>query len=490
MTDLSEYPKELTKGRDSLEMVFTMLLLKELDLIGDYEKLNENGDETLKTADGIFYFDLGRQIYRKGYRAFDSVTVYSYLEESSVLKKAFDEKGGWKSVEEMMSLVKEENLDATYDGIIKSNFLMSLYDKGFNVVKELDRFKHMTYQQVYDYYDYILNNVGIKANPNLEIETLSLTDDFIKEMNEGEAVGVSYAKNCPILNSWTMGLPLGELYMIGAHSGKGKTSFVFENMILAPTENGHKCVVISNEQRSRDFRHLLLIHILTSDLNYYGLARKDLKRGRFTPEQMEMIKKAEQISVEKYGTIRFIKMFDNSIERVRQVIKKLSKIGYQVFMFDTMKSDDEIDEAMWQQLLIHSRKLFQTASKENISIVCTYQLALYTLNRRWLDASCLSNAKQIKEVFSEMIYMRDVWQDEMKDEQYDIKPYIYAKDDSGKTTDIKIPIDLDDTKHYMVVFLDKTRNDEDGRQVVYEFDGKYNKWIEKGRCKVFHSRDI
>ena len=81
-------------------------------------------------------------------------------------------------------------------------------------------------------------------------------------------------------------------------------------------------------------------------------------------------------------------------------------------MFDTMKSEDEIDEAMWQQLLIHSRKLFQITSRENISLICTYQLALHTLNKRYLDASCLSNAKQIKEVFSEMVYARPLWDDE------------------------------------------------------------------------------
>ena len=42
------------------------------------------------------------------------------------------------------------------------NTLMTLYDKGFNVLPNIDRFAKMTNQEVYDYYDYILNSVSIK----------------------------------------------------------------------------------------------------------------------------------------------------------------------------------------------------------------------------------------------------------------------------------------------------------------------------------------
>jgi len=274
--------------------------------------------------------------------------------------------------------------------------------------------------------------------------------------------------------------------MVGGQSGVGKSSFVFGNMIIPMTEEGKKCAVISNEQRSKDFKYLLLVHILTQELDYWGLTRKKIKQGKFNEEQWEMLKKAKQISREKYADIKFIKLFDNNMNRVKQVIKKLSKVGYQVFMFDTMKSDDEIDEAMWQQLLIHSRKLFQIASKENIALICTYQLALHTLNRRYLDASCLSNAKQIKEVFSEMVYAREIWQDEMKDERYDVKPYQLVKDDSGKYTNAKKPIDLDADKKYMIIFLDKTRNDEDKKQILYSFNGRFNLWKEIGFCSVIN----
>ena len=151
-----------------------------------------------------------------------------------------------------------------------------------------------------------------------------------------------------------------------------------------------------------------------------------------------------------------------------------------------MKSDDSLDEKMFLQLLINSRKVFQLASKENIAIIPTYQLALYTVNQRYLDASCLANGKQIKEVFSEMIYMRQLWQDEYTGEKYDCKAYQLQKNEDGKYTKVKRMIELDKDKKYIVAFLDKTRNDEDKQQVLYEVNGRFNSWKEIGYCNILN----
>ena len=481
-----EYPEDLIKGRESAEATFIFFLWKQPELYDDFARVNTQEDETLKTEDGIFYFSLGREMFNQGFKSFDNVTIYTFLENKPTVKKHFDELGGYPTVSELCSLVNVENIDAYYDKIAKMNTLMTLYDKGFNVIPNMDRFAKMTNQEVYDYYDYILNSVSIKNTHDIDIETLEIDDKFLSECDDGSAQGISYGKNCPILNYLTLGTPLGDMYMFAGHSGVGKTSFVFENMIIPMTDDGVKCAVISNEQRSKDFKQLLLVHILTNDLDYWGLTRKKLKMGKFTDEQWEYLRKAKQISREKYSNIQFIKMFDNDMNKVKRIIKKLAKLGYQTIMFDTMKSEDEIDEAMWQQLLIHSRKLFQITSRENISLICTYQLALHTLNKRYLDASCLSNAKQIKEVFSEMVYCRPLWDDEFPGEKFDVKPYQLKKDSSGKYSNVRESVQLDRDKKYIIAFLDKTRNDDDKIQVLYEFNGRYNRWREKGYCSVFN----
>lgn len=486
--ELKDYPKELTDGRDAAEGSFIACLWKQPDLYGDFQRININDDKTLKTEDGVFYFNLGRQMYNQGFRSFDNVTIYTFIRDKPTIRKHFDALGGYATIRELCSLVNPDNADAYYDKVAKMNTLMTLHDKGFNVLKNIEKLSKMTNQEVYDYYEYILNSVSIKNTHDINIESLEIDENFLQECNDGSVQGLSYASHCPILNYLTLGLPLGELYMFGGFSGVGKTSFCFENFILPLTENGVKCAVISNEQRSKDFKMLLIIHILTSELKYFGLTRKKLKLGKFTEEQMAMLHKAKEISQKKYSNIQFAKLFDNDMSKVKRIIKKMAKLGYQAILFDTMKSEDEIDEAMWQQLLIHSRKLFQLASRENISLICTYQLALHTLNKRYLDASCLSNAKQIKEVFSEMVYARPLWEDEYSDCKFDVKPYQMKRGENGKYSNIKSYIKLDPDKKYIVLFLDKTRNDEDKIQILYEFDGLFNRWKEKGFAKVFHDR--
>lgn len=484
--DLEKCLKKINENRDQIEAPFVFCFWKDPDLYDDYKFVNEKKDDTLKSEDAQFYFNLGKALYNAGFRKFDNITVYGFLQNKPEVKETFDNYGGYREVENLKQLVNVENVDAYFDKIAKLNTLNSLCKLTFDSFEDVSKFDKMSSQQVYDYFEYKLSDISIESTHDVEEESLVIDDEFIEECNTGDAVGISYAKNCPIMNYLTLGVPLGEMFMIAGHSGVGKSSFVFENMVLPMAEEGVKVAIVSNEMRSKDYKIMLLSHILTKELNYWGLTRKQIKMGHFTNEQREMLNKAKKISQEKYSSLGFIKLFDNDVGKVLKYIKKKSKRGYQIFVWDTMKSDDSLDEKMFLQLLINSRKVFQLASKENIAIIPTYQLALYTVNQRYLDASCLANGKQIKEVFSEMIYMRQLWQDEYTGEKYDCKAYQLQKNEDGKYTKVKRMIELDKDKKYIVAFLDKTRNDEDKQQVLYEVNGRFNSWKEIGYCNILN----
>lgn len=486
--DLEKCLASINKDRNKVEAPFVFCLWKDPDLYDDYKFVNEKTDNSIRDEDSLFYFNLGKALYKAGYKNFDNISVHTFLSDKPTIMKKFNEYGGYKEVECLKSLVNVENVDAYFDRIAKINTLDALCRLTFGTFEDTSKFDKMSCQDVYDYFEYKLNDITINSTHEMEEEDLEIDDDFIEECNLGDTVGVSYGKSCPILNYLTLGIPLGDITMVAGHSGVGKTSFAFENFIMCFAESGVKTAIVSNEMRSKDYKNMLLAHILTKDLNYWGLTRKQIKMGHFTEEQMSWIRKAQAVRREKYSNIMFVKLFDNDVSKVLKYINKNSKKGVQVFLWDTMKSDDSMDEKMFLQLLINSRKVFQTCSKNNVAVITTYQLALYTVNQRYLDASCLANGKQIKEVVSEALFLRALWDDEYTGQKFDCKPYRFVRGEDGKLTKIKKIIQLDEDKKYIVVFLDKTRNDEDKQQILYEVNGRFNSWKEIGYCHIVNER--
>ena len=320
--DLEKCLEKINENREQIEAPFVFCFWKDPDLYDDYKFVNDKKDETLKSKDAQFYFNLGKALYDAGFRKFDNITVYGFLQNKPNVKETFEDYGGYREVENLKQLVNVENVDAYFDKIAKLNTLEALCELTFNSFEDISKFDKMSSQQVYDYFEYKLNDISITSTHDVEEESLVIDDEFIEECNTGDAVGISYAKNCPIMNYLTLGVPLGEMFMIAGHSGVGKSSFVFENMVLPMTEEGVKVAIVSNEMRSKDYKIMLLAHILTKELNYWGLTRKQIKMGHFTNEQREMLNKAKKISQEKYSSLGFIKLFDNDIGKVLKYIKK------------------------------------------------------------------------------------------------------------------------------------------------------------------------
>lgn len=480
--------KRIDKDREKVEGCFVFCLWSDPDLYADYIGLNEGTDETLKNNDAKFYYIFGRELYKSGYRNFDHITIDTYLSgKKESLRKRFEEYGGYQTVAELKAKVNANNVEGYFDQIVKMNTLAKLYKSYKEAFDNVEKFDSYSAEDVYNRFEYINNDISISAGNNERIEDLTIDDEFVAHLDRGEEVGFSYAKYATRLNYITLGAAPSSLYLIGAFSGSGKTSFVFEVMLMGMHESGTNVAIISNEMLIETYKMLLIEHVLMRDLDYWGLTRKKLKQGRFTDEQKEVLSKAQKIIKEKYSNIKFVKMFDNNINKILKYMRKLRSQGTQVVFYDTFKSDDDAtDGNLWQSLMLDARKLFQCCSKLGICCITTYQLALHTENQRYLSAGCLSNSKQIKEVYETMVYMRPVWQDEYPGERYDIHPYRLNKDNPK----IKEEIALDPEKKYMLFFVDKTRADEDKQIVLFEWNPRFNKWTELGYAKVVNDHRL
>jgi hypothetical protein len=249
---------------------------------------------------------------------------------------------------------------------------------------------------------------------------------------------------------------------------------------------GEKLCITANEQRKIAWQILIMIYTLVHHFKYYNLTRKKLKGGQFTDEDRKMIRLAkEYINTNYKHNIKFVKTFDYNVRDIVREQKRLHlNHGYSAFLYDTFKAMDASDMGAARGSMVEdSKALFQFASKYNVPQIITAQLATYLEKTSWLTSQCLASSKQTKEVCSEIFLMRKVVNElELdKESKHYIKPYRIKKD-NGKWKKDFFEIDHTLGGQFRVVFVDKTRNDEDSVAILYKYDGHINVWHELGYC--------
>ena len=471
------YRDDLDKQLIKANGLLSGLCLKNLDTLTDY-----NINFKLLSEESKFYIGICNQLLKLGYEVVDEVGFTSVVENFG-LKDTYEKYGGWQTVKNLKSIVDERNADSICDTFNKWNLVKLYNEKGIlDLEKHYKKVEKMNSSQVADYIEYQINDIDININTDLVVENLNFTDQEIQDILDGVDMGIQFGKHSPILNNLMLGLPLSDMTMFASYSGGGKSSYIMNNIAIPVAEQGIKVCIVSNEMKAKAYKLLLQTYVLTERLDYWKLTRKKFKAGQWTDEDKQMVEKARKIIKEEYAPyISFVKMYDYDMAKVSRIAKKEAKRGMKLLVYDTMKYSGDGDNT-WMSLIEDSKQLFQITSKLDIATVVSFQLSPATKNKiRILDETCLANAKQVKEVFSEMVGFRDLWSDEWAGEDCDIKPYKLVKGEDGKYK--QEPIILDKTKHYKIFFHFKSRNDQIGTALVYENQGYVNKWKEIGYCR-------
>jgi replicative DNA helicase len=501
-----KYPKELLDGRMGAEGNCVFSFWKDPNLYKEYKEITT---DNFLSEDARFYFSLGKQM-SKLYKVFDEVSVLSYLNDNEVLFSGFNERGGYDVVYNTMDMLNTNNVEQYVDILNRENILLKLHEDGFNLLKEIiinDKpiipvklLRKMSAAETLQFFESRISNIGIRVKSNdMEISDLGIEDDFEEQLESGMLMGIpfdigGYSEKdnkeiwaSPILSNISMGVNKGELTLVGGFSGTGKTSMSFSNFVMPMVFRGEKVVITANEQRKVAWQILLIIYTLVNHFKYYKLTRKKIKGGQFTDEDRQMIKLAKEFINKNYKhNIKFIKTFDYNVRDIVREQKRLHlNHGYTAFLYDTFKAEDSSDMGAARGSMVEdSKALFQFASKYNVPQIITAQLATYLEKTSWVSSQCLASSKQTKEVCSEIFLMRKcVNEIELdKTSKYYINPYRLKKDSSGKWK--KEPFEIDHTLggQFRIVFVDKTRNDEDSKAVLYKYDGHINVWHELGFC--------
>lgn len=501
-----KYPEEILEGRLTIEGNVVSSLFKDILLLDEYD-LNK---KMFITKDGRFYFELLNHLREKGINVVDEVSILSNCAEQVI--EAFNDRGGFDTVDQMMSTVNMSNWDVYSDQLYRENLLLKLYDAGYNLfddveyndkkIKPIKLFRRMTAEQVVDFYESQLSSFEVgQSSKILEEDEISFDDKWLESLENGDNVGVPFdiagldingePINCfSFLSKQTLGLHPGTLSVLAAFSSTGKSTWII-TLLMAQMYYGKNILIISNEEEKKKFNSKFLCWVLARYNRYYKLTKTKLESGHITHEDKEQIKIARKYWNDNYkGRCHFVSMNCTDMKVVAKKIREyVLKKGVDMVVFDTFKlADDSMSGDRTDLSLVRdSRELFNLARKYNISILATAQLAERFKGNLFLNASHLSGAKAIKEICEILLEMRRIFPEELDPRsKYFIHPF-QRKLVNGKW--IEEEYHADPSASYAVLFPEKNRNGNDstnGEAYLLKFIGSQAVFKEVAYCRPKH----
>lgn len=502
-----KFPEILLEKRLEIEGNVIACIYKDPFLI-DESDLDKN---SFVTKDGRFFFSLAKDLRKKNFNTLDEVTIISNSNDEVI--EAFEQRGGYETIYNMTEIINLNNWDTYLDLLYRENIILRLHSDGFNLLDEIEYnkkkiipiklFRKMNADEVIDFYETLLSNYGTGySNKVIEEEEIDFDDDFLEQCDEGVLNGVPFSnagvdiegndiKCFPLLSSQTMGLLPGTLTMCGGFSSVGKSTW-WVTVLMGLVEQGEKIIIISNEERLVRFKAKFLVWLLARRNKYFKLTKKKLLSGDISPEARVEYRKVQKYWRENYkGKIKFISINDADMNTVKKKIREnVLKFGYSAYLYDTFKIQEGDYSSTRQDLALvrDSRELDKIAKKYNIIGMASVQLSESMRGKLFLDSSCLSNSKQIKEVLEGLFLMRNVYDEELDPKsKYYCHPFrITRVNDKWMEEECE----CDRTAVWRALFVEKTRSgnntSDTGVGYLLRYSGDYAVFREACQARFKH----
>lgn len=484
------YEQELLKSVEKVreyklgcEANIVSIFYKKSELLYDYElTLNDFTENTWKV-----YWQIAYDIVVKEHKpVLDEVTIGLYLEKHDKLKQKYEEYGGYNTIIKAQEYVEVQNIDGYIKDLHKWNVVLRLLANKFPIAERISEFADMPLDQIYAEYDTLLNHIFVNANS--EIKTYSISDgidELIDELDEGITVGLPYY-DMPILTKEVSGDLIGNITLVGALSGIGKSTFVRTTKIPSIIKYNERLVIMINEEGRKKWQRELLVWV-ANNIYKEDLQKYTVRDGKFKPEIKELLIKCGKWIKEKDKNhiITIIPFTKYQTSQAIKIIKKYAGMGVKYFILDTFKADsnNKVSEQTWlamQQAMVDINDVVKPESK-NVHITVTFQLAKTSARQRYYTQDNIGMAKNMIDVASTAIMIRDIFDDEMPDGKNSLKVYRLE----GKNGKSKIPVTLNADKNYQIVFIVKNREGSSNQfQIVIEHDLSRNTIKEVGITHV------
>ena len=439
-------------------------------------------------------YNIGEDIVLSTHKDTDVIlnqtTVEAYLKQHPKLKKEWDAIPAEDPTEMLMSTytkVETQNVEVYLQNIKKYRALKDLALKLRISVTgdELKKFKDQSLETIYSYYEAHLNNIF--TNREMDVSATDLFDGVennIDLWDLGQAMGMPFYKLNNFSNS-IGGIPKGGITLIGGVSNVGKSSFIRTTIIPQLAQEKRKTIIFLNEEDKSKWQREIITWY-ANNINNKDFQKNIIRDGGFkedTKNSLNIINDAIKIARQEMKNIKFIEMPKFSTNIMIKLIKKFASLQYTTFIIDTFKMDNtddaKVDSTTRIQLIQNMTKIYNVCkpSVKNLTMVCTVQLSKASAYQRVLTQDALAESKNMIDVCSTGIFMRNVWDDEK------------CGDEDPTTQNSRYPhwlkvydykdciVRLKKEKKYLLLFPVKTREGDagpDAKVTVCEVDWSRN----------------
>lgn len=455
-------------------------------LLFEYE-LNKN---MFKNPIWKCFFIVAEKIISKGGQSLDQVTVETFLDMdgNEKLKSKYEQYGGYQKISLPMDMVDTSNIQMWVEDLKK-------YSATYDYIKDCtftnddlkDVINALNPNELYDYITAKMNNVFISVDTNVgKPKPINHNiRDMVSECDEGKSIGLPIPSN--ILNSEIKGLQMGQVYGIAGLSGAGKTTTVIELILSTIWDNGESVLMMLNEQDLKKMQQQMLTWIINNKLEpKVKFSSGRWMDGHFTDEEQILISQAIEILESKIedNTILIEELQRYTCKSVCKLIRKYASLGIKYFILDTFKiSSDAKGDNQWGSFMADAVELYDLVKPSvlNVNLILTLQLEKgRAAISRYLNESNIGISKNIKDVFSVLILMRRLYNDEYTGEKNELKTELPIEGTSSSREVV-----LDRKKQYAVLFIDKNRNGTANQyQIVAEQHLGWLTYNEVGICNV------
>ena len=482
--------KQIKEKTINIEANIVSSLWENPQLYLDYDNLNSN---KFKTPIWKFYFSIGEKMAKKSFNKIEESDVDLFLNGKDKLFEAYENFGGFDIVRDLQEVCSVENVDVYIQELFKWDVIWNIVDKFTIDSEQLSKIEGLDADGVYDYYTAILNNTFTSSNNNYIVSKLQDgLGDIIKEADEGTNKGMPIYS--PILSDEIGGLIDGQLYLLGAGSGCGKTTFLLDCVLPALFDFEIPACFLLNEQDDKKVKQQFLTYIINNliitDPNKH-FSSKRWREGGFTEEEWGWLRKAQEFLEQKISDnkIIIVELKRYSRKEVERLIKQYASMGVTKFFLDTLKLSEDTkekgDSAFWLGLMndvLAYSNLVKPAGL-NVHLTCTMQLQKINKMQRFLDNSVIGMSKSIIDTASVVILMRKFNPDEYSGQKNEVKVKRPIKGTSAMEEVV-----LDPKAHYQMAFITKNRNGSaEEFQIVAKQELGYLQYEEVGICNIMPS---